>query len=327
MTGALRWGLIGTGGIAAKFAAALQATDSGRAVAVGSRRRASAEAFAERHGIARRHEGYEALVADPEVDAVYVATPHPAHHAAARLALEAGRPTLVEKPFTMDAAQARDLVALARERRVPLLEAMWTRFLARTATVRRLVREGAVGDVRLLVADHCQWFPYDPGHRVFNPALGGGALLDLGIYPVSYASMLLGAPDGVVARSTPAATGVDATTSVLLTYGSGAHAVLTCTLTAAGATRASVVGTEGRIELEGPFYAPGEVLLVRRDGAGERFEHADEGRGMSHEAAELARMVDAGELESPLLPLDETVAVMDVLDEVRRQVGLAYPPG
>ena len=131
-----------------------------------------------------------------------MATPHPSHHAAARLALQADRACLVEKPFTVDAAEARDRGALSRERRTPLLEAMWTRFLPRTATVRRLLREGAVGDVRVLVADHCQWFPYDPTHRLLDPALGGGALLDLGVYPVSYASMVLGRPAAVLARAT-----------------------------------------------------------------------------------------------------------------------------
>jgi predicted dehydrogenase len=199
----VRWGIIGTGGIARAFAADLALTDSGTVVAVGSRSLATAERF----GAGRPHGSYEALVNDPEVDAVYVATPHPMHHAAARLALEAGKPALVEKAFTMNAAEARDLVALARERGVFLMEAMWTRFLPHMAEIRRLLADGALGELVTVTADHGQWFAQDPAFRLFAPELGGGALLDLGVYPVSFASMVLGASSRSPRPRSPASTG------------------------------------------------------------------------------------------------------------------------
>src|SRR5204862_5471020 len=239
---------IGTGGIAETFAADLMFTDSGRPVAVGSRHMNSANRFADQFDIPNRHASYEALVADPDVDVVYVATPHPMHHANALLALRAGKPVLVEKAFTMNAAEAEDLVATARAEGLFLMEAMWTRFLPHIAEIRRLLTEGALGEIVTVTADHGQWFAQDPEFRLFAPELGGGALLDLGVYPVSFASMVLGKPNRVEAIADPAFTGVDAQTSILLGYESGAHALLSCTLRAVGSTRASIVGTDARIE-------------------------------------------------------------------------------
>jgi predicted dehydrogenase len=313
----IRWGIIGTGLIASTFAADLELTGSGTAVAVGSRREGSADAFGDRFGIPNRHVGYEALVADPEVDVVYVATPHPMHHEDALLALRAGKHVLVEKPFTMDAAEAEELVAEARARGLFLMEAMWARFVPHMVEVRRLLGEGALGDVVTVIADHGQWFAEDPAFRLFAPELGGGALLDLGIYPVSFASMVLGTPDRVVALADPAFTGVDAQTSILLGHPGGAHAVLTCTLAAKSPTRAVIVGTEARIDIEGPFYAPSAFTLIPRSGEPQRVELPSEG-GLRYEADEVARCVEAGLLESPVLPLDETVAIMRTMDAVTR---------
>jgi predicted dehydrogenase len=313
----IRWGIIGTGGISSTFAADLELTDSGTVAAVGSRRRESAEAFGERFGVPNRHDSYEALVADPDVDAVYVGTPHPMHHEDARLALRAGKHVLVEKPFTMNAAEAEELVAEARQRGRFLMEAMWTRFLPHIAAIRRLLAEGALGEIVSVTADHGQWFAEDPAFRLFALDLGGGALLDLGIYPVSFASFVLGEPSRVVALADPAFTGVDAQTSILLGYASGAHAVLTCTLRAKSPTRAAIVGTEGRIEIEGDFYAPGAFTLTPRGGETQRVE-IPHGGGLRYEADEVARCVAEGLLESPLMPLDETVAIMRTMDAVTR---------
>jgi predicted dehydrogenase len=310
----LRWGIMGTGGIAGAFAEDLKLTGSGVVAAVGSRTAESARAFAEQRGIPTRHGSYEALANDPDVDIVYVATPHPLHHGNARLALEAGKPVLVEKPFTMNAEEARDLVALARERDLFLMEAMWTRFLPHIRHVRELLP--SLGDVVTVTADHGQWFAEDPAFRLFAPGLGGGALLDLGIYPVSFASMVLGAPDRVAAMVTPAFTGVDAQTSMLFGYASGAQAVLSCTLSAVSPTTASIVGTDARIEIDGPFYAPASFTLIPREGERSRFEYLDEGRGLRHQADEVARLLAAGETESALMPLDETVAIMTTMDRV-----------
>jgi predicted dehydrogenase len=312
----LRWGVVGTGGIARAFTADLAYTGSGTVVAVGSRRQESADAFAAALDVPKCHAGYEELVEDPDVDAVYVATPHPMHHPAALLGLRAGKPTLVEKPFTMNAVEARELVDLARERRAFLMEAMWTRFLPHVVEIRRLIAEGALGDLVTVIADHGQWFTEDAKHRLFAPELGGGALLDLGIYPVSFASMVLGTPDRVVALTDPAFTGVDRQTSILLGHPGGAQAVLTCTLAARGPTRAAIVGTEARIEVDGPFYAPTSFTLIPREGEPQRYDVPHEGGGLRHQADEVARCLHDGVLESPVMPLDETVSVMETMDTV-----------
>ncbi|WP_329068955.1 Gfo/Idh/MocA family protein [Amycolatopsis sp. NBC_01480] len=313
----VRWGIMGTGGIAGSFAEDLRLTDSGTVAAVGSRSRDSADRFADRLGISKRHGSYEELANDPDIDVVYVATPHPLHHANALLALEAGKPVLVEKPFTMNAAEARELVAVARERGLFLMEAMWTRFLPHVRRIRELL--GDLGDLVTVIADHGQWFAEDPAFRLFAPELGGGALLDLGIYPVSFASMVLGAPNRVVSLSDPAFTGVDAQTSILLGHASSAQAVLSCTLRAVGPTTATIVGTDARIEIEGAFYAPASFTVIPRRGERTRFEYTDEGRGLRHEADEVALRLRAGEIESPLMPLDETVSIMETMDEVLAQ--------
>ena len=319
MTDSLGWGLIGTGGIAETFAADLPLTDSGRAVAVGSRRQDSADRFADLFDIPNRHASYEKLVNDPDVDVVYVATPHPMHHRNALLALRAGKPVLVEKAFTMNAAEAKDLVVTARAEGLFLMEAMWTRFLPHIAEIRRLLAEGALGDVVTVTADHGQWFAKDPGFRLFAPELGGGALLDLGVYPVSFASMVLGKPDRIVTLVDPAFTGVDGQTSMLFGYASGAHAVLTCTLSAKSPTRAAIVGTDARIELDGNFYGPTSFALISRTGERMDFDAPREGRGLWHEADEVARCLREGLLESPLMPLDETISIMETMDEVLAQ--------
>jgi predicted dehydrogenase len=319
MTEPLGWGLIGTGGIAETFAADLAFTDSGRAVAVGSRHLDSANRFADRFGIPNRHASYEALVADPAVDVVYVATPHPMHHGNALLALHAGKPVLVEKAFTMNAAEAEDLVATARSAGLFLMEAMWTRFLPHIAEIRSLLAEGALGEIVTVTADHGQWFAKDPEFRLFAPELGGGALLDLGVYPVSFASMVLGKPERIVTLIDPAFTGVDGQTSMLFGYSSGAQAVLTCTLFAESPTRAAIVGTDARLEIEGVFYAPTSFELISRAGDRTVFETADEGVGLWYEAEEVARCLHEGLLESPLMPLDESIEIMRTMDAVLAQ--------
>jgi predicted dehydrogenase len=316
MTEPLRWGVMGTGGIADSFAADLELTDSGVLVAVGSRRIDSADRFGDRFGVPNRHASYEDLVVDPDVEVVYVATPHPFHHAGAKLALGAGKPALVEKAFTMNAAEARDLVAGARAAGLFLMEAMWTRFLPHIAQIRALLADGVLGEIVTVTADHGQWFAKDPEFRLFAPELGGGALLDLGVYPVSFASMVLGPPESVVSVVTPAFTGVDGQTSMLFGYTGGAQAVLTCTLSARSPTRAAIIGTEARIEIDGDFYAPTSFTLISRDGERTRYDAPHEGRGLRHEADEVARCLREGLLESPLMPLDETISIMATMDAV-----------
>ncbi|WP_110181940.1 Gfo/Idh/MocA family protein [Nocardioides solisilvae] len=342
----LRWAILGAGGISRRFARDLL-LDGGRVQAVGSRDLATAQRFVaelvaeqEADGLDNgldngldaptAHAGYEALVADPHVDAVYVGTPHSFHHEHALLALRAGKHVLVEKPFTISAAQARAVVAEAEARGLVALEAMWTRFLPHMARLRELVADGTLGEVTTVIADHSQRLPDDPAHRLQDPALGGGALLDLGVYPVSFAHDLLGVPETIDARSTPTPTGVDRQTSVLLGYADGRQAVLHTALDVAGRNDAVVLGTRARVELAPTWYNPTTLRVVASDGT--LLEEYDGlatgragGRGMQHQARELERLVREGSTASPLLPPEATVAVMETLDEVRRLIGLAYP--
>jgi predicted dehydrogenase len=316
MTTPLRWGILGTGRIARTFAADLDLIEEGIVAAVGSRSMATADAFADRFGVDRRYASYAELVADPEVDAVYVSTPHPFHHANARLALEAGKPVLVEKAFTMNADEARDLVGLARAKGLFLMEAMWTRFLPHVEAIRGILASGALGDLVALYADHGKWFARDPSSRLFAPELGGGAMLDLGVYPVSFASMVLGAPQRLTAMVDAAFTGVDGQASMIFGYDSGAQAVLTCTSSARSAAHASIIGTEARIEVEGDFYAPTSFALITRDSRIREFRFETQGRGLHFQAVEVAQRIAAGDLESPIMPLDETVQIMETMDRV-----------
>jgi predicted dehydrogenase len=316
MSNPIRWGIIGTGGIAQTFANDLQFTDDGVVAAVGSRSKASANSFGDRLGVARRYDSYEGLVQDEEIDAVYVATPHPMHFANASLALEAGKPVLVEKAFTMTGQEARDLVSSAREKKLFMMEAMWTRFLPHVVALRELLKSGRLGDLVAFEADHGQWFELNPDFRLFAPELGGGALLDLGVYPVSFASMLLGTPERITAMIEPAFTGVDGHVSMIFGYASGAQSTLTCTSLARTATRACVSGTLARVEIEGDFYAPTSFALISKDGTRETFDFETHGRGLHYEAQEVARCLRAGLLESDVLPLDETVSIMETMESV-----------
>jgi predicted dehydrogenase len=321
----IRWGIIGTGGIAATFAGDLALLPDAELVAVGSRSQETANRFGDRFDVAHRYASYEELVADAGVDAVYVSTPHPMHHSAALLAIRAGKAVLVEKPFTINAGEARELVAEARSRGTFLMEAMWTRFLPHVVKIRELLAQGRLGDVRSVLADHGQWFTKDAEHRLFAPALGGGALLDLGIYPISFASMIFGRPTKITAVSDQAFTGVDAQTSVLLQYDAGQQAVLFTSLETRSHNWAAINGTEARIEIDGVFYAPSNFQVVHRNGGVERFDVPHDGQGLRHQAAEVGRCLREGRTESEILSLDETVAIMETLDEVRRQIGLRYP--
>lgn len=321
----VRWGILGTGGIASSFVTDLALLDDAEVVAVGSRSAAGATAFGERYGIGHRHGSYAELVADADVDVVHVATPHPFHYENALLAIAAGKHVLVEKPFTLDAAQAREVFAAAQARGVFVMEAMWTRFLPRVVHLRRLVTDRVLGEVLAVSAEFGVRFPPDESSRLLAPELGGGSLLDLGVYPVSFACMLLGAPRSVAAVSGPASTGVDAHTSVLLAHAGGGHSLLASSIVAEHANRAAVVGTLARIEVDPPFFTPGSFTLTTSGGTSTRHDHPDTGSGLRHQAVEVHRCLRAGLLESPERTHADTLVVMDTMDEVRRQIGLRYP--
>jgi predicted dehydrogenase len=321
----IRWGILGTGWIAHQ-----QTTDlvgnGFNVVAVGSRTQESADAFAAEFGIPRAYGSYEALVADPEVDAIYVSTPHPMHAENATLALKAGKHVLVEKPFTIAAAQAKAVVELAAANRLVALEAMWTRFLPHMLRIREIIAAGVIGEVRTLLADHDQNLPKDPAHRINNPELGGGALLDLGIYPVSFAHDVFGAPTSIQANAAKTATGVDRQTAIVLGYAGGQQAVLHTALDTLGPNRAAIVGTLGRIEIESVWYTPTPFTVFDSDGAViERFDQPVKNRGMQFQAWELERLVREGLVAGEILPAVESVEIMETLDEIRSQIGLVYP--
>jgi predicted dehydrogenase len=276
----------------------------------------AANTFADRFNIAHRYGSYEELVSDPDVDAVYVGTPHPMHLANAKLALEHGKPVLVEKAFTMTAKEAIELIEVARAKNLFLMEAMWTRCLPHVAAVNELIAAGEIGDVVAVEADHGQHFDYDPASRWFSPELGGGALLDLGVYPVSFASMLLGTPSRMVTMIDLAPTGVDRQVSMIFGYDNGAQAYLNTTTDAKTPTTATISGTKARIEIDGDFYAPSAFSVITQAGEARRFEFATQGRGLHFEASEVARCIRNGLLESPLMPLDETVSIMKTMEAV-----------
>ena len=319
------WGIIGTGGIASTFAEDLKLSADQSVVAVGSRSQTSAEQFASTHAVPRWYGSYEELVSDSEIDAVYIATPHPSHMKSALLALEHSKPVLCEKPFAMSAAQTKLMMAMASQKKLMLMEAMWMRFLPHMSQIRAILAAGTIGEITTVQADHGQWFEEDQKFRLFAPELGGGALLDLGIYPVSFAHMVLGTPNNITAKSDPTFTGVDAQTSMVFQYPTGAQAILTTTLRAATPCRAVITGTLGWIEIDRTFYAPTPYRVILRAGATIEYPNNYVGRGLREEAIEFARCVRAGLSESPVLPLHETLAVMESMDEIRKQINLVYP--
>ncbi len=321
----IRWGILATGGIATKFTTDLLLVPDAMAVAVASRSVESAERFAADNGIDRAHGSWEALAADPDVDIVYVATPHIAHHAAAKMMLEAGKAVLCEKPITLTAAQAHDLVDTARRQRVLLAEAMWMRSNPAVRRAIELIRAGAIGEVKSIHADLGIWASLDDKHRLRDPALGGGALLDLGVYPVALAQFIMGTPSRVQATAKLTDLGVDETTGILLSYPSGAHAALSCSIVTGGPVVATIVGTEGHITLPNRFYRTQQLTLHPKSGEPVVEDHPYTGNGLRFQAIEVGRAVSEGLLESPMFPLADTLAVMETLDEVRSQVGVVYP--
>ena len=324
MTG-LRWGILATGGIAHAFARDLR-TAGLDLRAVGSRRLEGARAFAEEFDVARVHGSYEALAADDDIDIVYIATPHPMHAENALLLLEHGKHVLIEKPFTLNADQAIAVRDLARAKVLLAMEAMWTRYLPHMIRIREIIESGTLGEIRAVFADHTQRISDDPAHRLNALELGGGALLDLGIYPVSFAWDMLGAPTSITATARLGGTGADTEVATIFTHASGAVSTTLSSSRAAGPNTAHVVGTEGRIDIDRVWYTPTSFRVTAPDGTVlEEFVSDVEGRGMQFQALAAEEIIAGGATDSERLPIDETVAIMETLDAVRRQIGLRYP--
>jgi predicted dehydrogenase len=321
----LRWGVLGPGGIARKFATGLTVLPDHALVAVGARTQARADRFAAEFGAPRAYASYAELAADPQVDAIYVATPHSFHKEHTLLCLAHGKHVLVEKPFALNAVQGAEMVAAARAAGLFLMEAMWTRFLPIVVEARRLLAEGAIGSVRMVQADFGFRTAFNPAGRLFDPALGGGALLDVGVYPVALAHMLLGEPTRVAALGEIGASGIDEQTGMLLGYANGALAVLSTAVTTNTLHEATILGTEGWLKLLPPWWVGQELVLHRSGHEDERIVRPYLGNGYGHEALAVAESVGAGKTEHPVMPLDASLAILRTLDKVRAQIGVRYP--
>ncbi len=319
---ALRWGILAPGGIARDWARTVLGNTDQRIVAVASRSLDRAKAFAAEFDVARAYGDYAQLVADPDVDIVYIAAPHSQHRPLALLAIAAGKPVLVEKPLGLSGDDARVIVEAARAAGVFAMEAMWSRFLPQTTVIERLRDDGVLGDIRVLAADFGSSVGADGANRIFDPALGGGALLDIGVYPLWFAQFVLGRPERVTATGTLTDRGVDEQVSLILDYPGGAQSLLSTGLRAATPIVATVSGSKARVELDAPFIAPSGLRVIAGDEiTAWREPHGLSWReGLCYQATAVAAHIAAGRLEAPEHTLDDSLAVLDVIDEARSQL-------
>jgi len=349
----LTWGILGAGWIAAAFTAS--ALGSGKRIkAIASRDLKKAEAFVKKFGSGRygnkrdqklgrdagdggcyiehAYGSYEELINDKEIDIIYIATPHSDHYKWAIECLNGGKNLLVEKAFTEDYKQAKKVVELAKKKNLFVMEAMWTRFLPHIIKIKELIKSGEIGDIVSIIADHSQFFKWNPKHRIFDKKQAGGALLDLGVYPVSFVYDILGYPKKIVALGTKAKTGVDDNISMIFEY-KGSQAMLHTSSIARGSTSAEIIGTKGRIEIDTQFYRPTNFTVYYLDDSKIRYENKGEREdlfgfdglyGMHFEIEEVENRILAGKKESDIMPLKHTLDVMKIMDEVRRQVGVEY---
>ena len=325
MADTFNWGILGTGNIAKKFAEGLTAIDDAKLVAVGSRSQEGADAFGEQFDVPNRHASYEALADDKDVDAIYVATPHPMHKPATMMCIDAGKPVLCEKPFTINAADAREVIKHARGKGVYVMEAMWSRFFPVACDVRQWIADGKIGDVLFVTADFGFRAGFNPKGRLFAPELGGGALLDVGVYAVSFASMIYGTqPTKITSMAELGETKVDEHAAMLFGYADGAMAALRTSIRVSTTMRAQIEGTEGKIDIPPLFWRP-ESATLTAGGTTIVSEHAPEGNGWNYEAAAVMEDVRAGKTENDIMPLDETIAIMETMDKLRADWGVKYP--
>ena len=319
-----KWGILGPGGIAKAFAEDLKLLQGHSIAAVGSRSLSNAQSFSDTYG-GTAYGSYEDLVADSQVDAIYVATPHPAHKDNVILALNAGKPVLCEKPFSVNAIDAQQMVDAATKNNVALMEAMWARFLPHYAKVREIVASGVLGPILTIHADHGQRLADRNIPRLVEPELAGGALLDLGIYPVSFAHMILGNPTSVTSSAVLTDKGVDAQTSMIFDYADGAQAVLNTTMIEQTPCRAVVAGLNGWLEIDRTFYNPASMRVVLNDGTITEYPNTYQGHGLREQADVFKQLVLSGAKQSEILNWKDTVDIMKTLDTVRAQIGLKYP--
>ena len=322
----IRWGILSTGTIATKFATGLQAVADAELLAVGSRSQTAADAFADQFNIERRYSSYEALVQDADIDVIYIGTPHSFHKENTLLCLNHGKAVLCEKPFAINAKEAEIMIQTAREKSIFLMEAMWSRYLPVMQRVRELLADGVIGDVVQLMADFGFKNTFNPKHRLYDPALGGGALLDIGIYPVSMASMIFGTPNRIQSLAYLGQSGVDENGAIILAYKNNpALAIITTSMRVQSHRSAIINGTKGRIRLPDSWWKTPRFTLEIHQGETTEIEVPITGNGYNYQAIEVGRCLRAGLLESDIMPLDETLSVMQTADTIRAQWGLKYP--
>jgi len=324
------WGILAPGNIAAKFAHAIKSVDGATLYSIASRSPERAAAFAHEHGVSNVARDYEELINDPDVDAIYVASPHTFHAEQSIACLNAGKAVLCEKPMTVNAAQAERVIAAARDNQTFYMEAVWTRFLPVFKKLREWLESGSIGEVKMINANFGFHFPYDPQGRLFNPNLAGGALLDLGIYPITFAQWVMGdlMPTRISALGTLCETGVDDNAAINLMYPGGEIASLTTAAVANTDYNGWIIGTKGRIKV--PFFwcaESAELIVSDRTKAEvvDKFELAHSCNGYEGEIVEVQRCLAQGLIESPTLPWETSLRVMQIMDEVRQQLGVTYP--
>jgi predicted dehydrogenase len=319
------WGILGAGSIANRLAEGVLALPDDKLMAVGSRSIDKADAFADKYGIPNRHASYDALVNDKDVDVIYVATPHNFHREHSILALNAGKHVMCEKPFAINLREAQAIVDLARAKKLFVMEAMWTRFFPLMGRVRKVLKSGEIGTPYLLHADFGFKGSFNPEGRLYNPNLGGGALLDVGVYPISFASMVFGEPERVKGLATMGETGVDEVSGMVFGYASGALALLSTSTRVNTAQTAIIMGTEGKITIHMPWWKPDTMTVSRSGKEDEMINLPYSSSGFNYEAEEVGNCLRSGKLESDILPLSESLAIMRTMDQVRAQWGLKYP--
>lgn len=320
----INWGVIGAGRIAGKFADSLVVLPEAKLLAVASRSIDKANEFADAYGVPHRYGSYEELVQDPEVDVVYIATPHVGHYAHTLLCLNHRKAVLCEKPFAMNRHQVLEMLKVAKEKEVFLMEALWTKFLPATRKMMELIEKGAIGEVKSISADFGFRADFHPEGRLFDPKLGGGALLDIGIYPLFLATTILGKPEQVKALATFGATHVDEQCSISLAYKSGAMATLSCSIVSHTPVEACITGTEGSIRMHSRWYAPTSITLCQPTKEPKAFHFKHVGNGYNYEAEEVMMCLQEGKLESSIMMHKDSLTLIEMLDWVRQEAGIMY---
>ena len=320
----INWGIIGTGWIAEKFAEGLSVLPDAKLKAVASRSVDRARKFAAQYHIDTAHGTYEQIALDPDIDVIYIATPHPYHCANTLMCLENGKAVLFEKPFAMNEREVLQMISKAREKKTFLMEAFWTRFLPSIEKTMELIASGEMGAVRYINSDFGVWRPFDPSHRAFNKLLGGGSLLDIGIYPVFLTLLLWGEPDLISAVPDIGSTVVDESLALIFKYDDGRIATLFSSFTVNSTVETHICGTNGRLKLNRWWHCPASLELTRGDNETQRIDPSYIGNGYNYEAEEVMRCLRAGKTESSILPLGFSLRLIRLLDRIRKEIGLVY---